>query len=299
MRKISTLSNIIKTKPDIKKYKNEKYRTQLFWKGNKNFISGGLRRRGKFKSSNKKPLISVITVVYNNQKYLETCIKSVLEQKYNNVEYIIVDGGSSDNTINIIKEYEKYIDYWISEKDRGIYYAFNKGLKLVTGDIICFVNSDDVLTKNALLLISRYFNINKNADFIFGAVKKHYATLYGYKPRKIIYSWGFYSSHSTGFYIKQEAAKKIGLYNTKYKYSSDYDYFYRMIIHEKLTGFGTKINEITGIFRRGGFSSTVPFIKHFKETIQIRYDNKQNIFIILLIIIAKFFMNFKKISAYK
>ena len=68
MRKISTLSNIIKTKPDIKKYKNEKYRTQLFWKGNKNFISGGLRRRGKFKSSNKKPLISVITVVYNNQK---------------------------------------------------------------------------------------------------------------------------------------------------------------------------------------------------------------------------------------
>ena len=109
-------------------------------------------------------------------------------------------------------------------------------------------------------------------------------------------SWGFYSSHSTGFFIKKNAAKLVGLYNLKYKYSSDYDYFYRMIVKKKkLNGIGTKKSELFGIFRRGGFSSKIKFYDHFSEEIKIRLDNGQNKILILLIYIYKFIKNFSKL----
>ena len=116
-----------------------------------------------------------------------------------------------------------------------------------------------------------------------------------YKPWKIHYSWGFYTSHSTGFFIKRNSAKKVGLYNLKYKYSSDYDYFYRMIVLKKLKGLGTKKENIFGVFRRGGFSSKVKFLDHFKEEIRIRLDNKQNKLLVLIIIIYKSIKHIKKI----
>jgi len=119
--------------------------------------------------------------------------------------------------------------------------------------------------------------------------------LYGYKPYKIYWSWGFYSSHSTGFFIKTSSAKKVGLYNLKYKYSSDYDYFYRMIVKKKLNGIGTNKNEIFGTFRRGGYSSTINFFDHFKEEIQIRLDNGQNRILVLMIFIYKYLKNITKI----
>jgi len=127
-------------------------------------------------------------------------------------------------------------------------------------------------------------------------VKKHWGVLYGYKPFKIYWSWGFYSSHSTGFFIKLSAAKRVGLYNLKYKFSSDYDYFFRMIIKEKLKGIGTKKNELFGIFRRGGFSSRIKFIDHFFEEIKIRIDNGQNKILILLIFIFKYLKHLTKIN---
>ena len=118
--------------------------------------------------------------------------------------------------------------------------------------------------------------------------------MHGFKPEKIHYSWGFYSSHSTGFFIKKEAAKKVGYYNVKYKYHSDYDYFYRMIVKKKLKGVATKKNELFGVFRRGGFSSSIPFRKLLFEEIKIRYDNNQNLFLLFVIFFYKIFKNFKK-----
>lgn len=202
------------------------------------------------------PLITIITVVLNNEKFIEETILSVLNQSYKNIEYIIIDGGSTDKTIDIIKKYENSIDLWISEKDHGIYDAFNKGMKLATGDMLGFVNSDDVLYPEAIQILVKYITKN-DVDFIFGGVKKHYALLSGYKPWKIKFSWGFYTSHSTGFFIKTNSAKKVGLYNLKYKYSSDYDYLYRMIVHCRMKGLGTKKNEIFGCFRRGGDRKSV------------------------------------------
>ena len=260
-------------------------------------LDGGLRKKGIFKTStNDKPLISIITTVLNNEKYLRECLDSIHQQEYSNFEHIVIDGASVDDTLNIIKNYEDKIDYWCSQKDKGIYDAFNLGMKLSSGEIICFVNSDDKFYSNKTLnYVCKEFKNKKNIDFIFGPVKKHWAVLYGYKPWKIHYSWGFYTSHSTGFFIKRNSAKKVGLYNLKYKYSSDYDYFYRMVVLNKLKGLGTKKENIFGVFRRGGFSSKIKFLDHFKEEIRIRLDNKQNKLLVLMIIIYKSIKHIKKI----
>mgnify|MGYP001440470068 CR=1 FL=1 len=244
--------------------------------------------------SKNKPTFSIITVVLNGERYLEKTINSVISQK-EKFQYIVIDGGSTDNSINIIKKYSKYIDYWTSEKDKGLYDAFNKGLKKCRGDFVGIINSDDVYTKNAFSIIKKYINLNPNIDFIFGSVRKHWGILYGYKPEKIFYSWGFYSSHSSGFFIKLKSARKVGLYNIKYKYHADYDYFFRMIVKKKLNGISTKKNEIVGIFRRGGFSSKVPYRKLFLEEMKIRFDNGQNIFLLLFIGLYKIIKHFRKI----
>ena len=161
--------------------------------------------------------------------------------------------------------------------------------------MIGFVNSGDTLTYDALEILIRYFKKFKDKDFFFGAVKKHWGILYGYKKWKINFTWGFYSSHSTGFFIKKDAAKIVGEYNLKYKYSSDYDYFYRMIVKHKLKGIGTKKNELFGIFQRGGYSSSINFYDHLIECTRIRLDNKQNKIIVLLTIIIKYLFNLKRL----
>ncbi len=247
----------------------------------------------KLKRNKKTPLFSIITVVKNGEEHIERCIKSVLKQKISNFEYIIIDGKSNDNTLKIVKKYIKNIDILVSEKDKGIYDAFNKGISLSSGQFIGIVNSDDILTSNALMIIKKYIKKMK-FDFIFGSVKKHWGILYGYKPEKIWYSWGFYSSHSTGFYIKNDSAKKVGKYNLKYKYHADYDYFYRMIVKKKMKGISTKKNEVTGVFSRGGYSSKIPYQKLFYEEIKIRFDNGQNLFFLLILSTLKIIKNIRK-----
>ena len=137
----------------------------------KNTIHGGKWIKGIFKKIDKEnPLITIITVTLNSQKYLEETLKSIFDQKYKNYELIIIDGKSNDKTLKIIKKNNNKIDYWISQKDKGIYDAFNKGLALARGQYIGFVNSDDVLTKNSLKYLAHYHR-TKKFDFLFGAVK--------------------------------------------------------------------------------------------------------------------------------
>ncbi len=259
----------------------------------------GKRLDAKKKITESKPLISIITVVKNNDRYLEETIKSVLSQSYKHIEYIIIDGGSKDNSLNIIKKYSDQIDYAVSQNDKSLWDAINKGLSLATGDLIGIVNSDDTLRPNALEILNKYYLNYPNIDFFFGSVKKHWGILHGYRPWKIKFSWFFYSSHSTGFYIKKEAAEKVGKYSLKYKYSSDFDYFYRMINHLKLKGLASKKNEIFGDFRSGGISSYVNFWEHFYEKNQIRIDNKQNKIFLLVLIVLKVIYNYNKIKSFK
>ena len=242
----------------------------------------------------KKNKISIITVTKNSEKYLEKNILSVYNQSYKNYEHIIIDGQSTDKTLKIIKKHKKKIHYFFSAKDRSLYDAMNKGIKKCSGDVIGILNSDDVYYKNALKIVNSYFNKYKNLDFLFGSVYK-YRLLSGYKPEKIKWSFGFYSTHSVGFFIRRKAQKKVGFYNIKYKYSADYDLFYRLIVKKKMNGMATLKNEIFGKFRRGGLSSRIKFMDYLKECNEIRLDNGQNFLLVYFIFFVRIIKNLKKI----
>ena len=140
-----------------------------------------------------KPLISIITVCRNSEKTIEATILSVLNQTYKNIEYIIIDGNSTDSTKKIIEKYKDKITHYISEKDDGLYYAFNKGIKYVSGEMFGFVNSDDTLTPNAIEILVNYYEKYPSVDFIFGSVKKNWGIIHGYNPWKIHFSCPFVS----------------------------------------------------------------------------------------------------------
>lgn len=174
------------------------------------------------------PKISVITVCYNAEKTIEATIKSVIAQTYPNMEYIIIDGGSSDNTVEIIKKYLPQISYFISEPDKGVYDAMNKGIKVATGDWINFMNSgDSFYDKNVVSAISESLEAN-------------FAVVYG--DTNYIYKWGCvvimpYSlenleshmvfSHQSSF-VKASILKQ-NYFSVKYKIAGDYNLFYTLL----------------------------------------------------------------------
>lgn len=240
------------------------------------------------------PKISIVTVTKNSEKYLEENIESLSNQTFRNFEHIIIDGKSTDNTIAIIKKNSDKIDKWISEPDQGLYYAMNKGINISTGEIIGILNSDDIYFPNALEIVNNYFSSDNKLDFLFGTVQKH-KLMHGYFPKKIKWTFGFYTTHSVGFFIKRSSQFKVGLYDTQYKFSSDYDLFYRLIVKEKMRGTSTKKNEILGKFRRGGLSSQIKYLDFLRENNKIRINNGQNIFFVYCIFILRLIRNFKNI----
>lgn len=118
------------------------------------------------------PKVSIITPSYNQGEYLEETILSVLNQTYGNIEYIVIDGGSTDNSVDIIRKYEERITFWCSEKDKGQADAINKGLKRATGDMVCWINSDDVLYPNFVEKFVNYFVAHPDVDFLYGDVEQ-------------------------------------------------------------------------------------------------------------------------------
>ena len=248
-------------------------------------LIGGLRVKKIYKSSEKnKPLFTIITISLNSEKTIEKSILSVLNQTYDNIEYIIIDGGSTDKTLEIIRKYENSIDFWISEKDNGIYNAINKGLKLSSGDIIGILNSNDIYSTNALNLVKKYFEGNIN--FVFGSVKKD-RLLSGFNKKKINWKFNIYPAHSSGFFITKFAQEKVGLYDEKFKLHADYDLIFRLVSKHKLKGMATERNEITGIFDMHGMSSKESRFNYLVEEFKIREKNKQNIIYISILFITK------------
>ena len=228
--------------------------------------------------------ITIITVVKNSEQTIERCIKSVIDQNYDKIEYIVIDGGSKDKTLNVLDKYKKKIHRLVVEEDNGIWDAMNKGLNLAKGDIIGFLNSDDYYYENSLKIVNDYFN-QKNIDFLFGSVEK-YKLMHGYKPWKIKWSFGFYTSHSVGFFIKTNKHKKVGFYNTNFL-SADLDFFYRMIVEYKLKGTSSSKKEIFGRFGKGGFSSKINYIDHLRDLNHIRIHNKQNKYFVYFVYFLK------------
>lgn len=178
-----------------------------------------------------KPLFSIITVVYNSESLIERTILSVIEQTYKNLEYIIIDGGSSDGTLHILKKYSDRISFWISEPDKGIYDAMNKGLSRAKGEFVWFLNSGDTIdSSETLSLIARK---NTTADVLFGEtmlVDSRFRNI-GIRselttrklPKKLTYKSmvkGMVVSHQS-FICRKEIA---GFYNTHYRCSADIDW---------------------------------------------------------------------------
>ncbi len=239
------------------------------------------------------PLFSIITPVLNNKDGLLETIKSIKKQNFENYEYIVIDGGSTDGTLEIIKN-EKFITKWISEKDGGIYDAINKGLRFSKGKIINTINSGDrYYSKNSLEIIKKYFDEN-NVSFVFGAVLKK-KILYKYQPNKMFWTFNFYPAHSSGFFVKKEVHDKIGNYSLKFPCSSDYDFFWRLIKKNNYKGISTTKDEIIGVFESGGFSSRYGVFKHIWEETLIRLHNQQSKIIVLTILVLRLFRNSYKI----
>ena len=131
-------------------------------------------------------------------------------------------------------------------------------------------------------------------DFLFGSVDK-YTHRFGYYPWRMRWTFNFYPAHSVGFFIKKEAQLKVGPYNTKYKYSADYDLFYRMILGMKMKGIATKKDDILGYFSPGGFSSKIKYIDYLNENTLIRLDNGQNKFVVKVIHFLRYIKRIKLI----
>lgn len=220
---------------------------------------------------NKKPCLSIITASYNSEKTITDTIKSVLTQSFVDYEYFIVDGGSSDRTVDIIKSYESDFEgklKWISESDMGIYDAWNKGLQLTAGEWVCFIGSDDVLLPDALNLYFEEAKYNPDINFISSRVE-----LVDSQSRclgTIGLPWSSKMKHycciaHVGSWHKRSLFEVYGLYSLDYKICSDYEFLLRN--YYKITpGY---VASVTAKMCNSGVSNMNPY-GAYKETYLIK-----------------------------
>ena len=176
------------------------------------------------------PKITIITVTYNSEKTLERTILSVASQNYSELEYIIVDGGSTDGTVDIIKKYEDgIITEWISEKDKGISDAFNKGIGMATGSLIGIINSDDGLEPGALHELARHYDpeVDVYRGNIFFWNEENNTKIREVPSMHFSYSGWKLSVCHQGTFVSRKAYDKYGTFNTDYKYAMDLDLLMR------------------------------------------------------------------------
>jgi glycosyltransferase involved in cell wall biosynthesis len=186
--------------------------------------------------------ISIITVTYNAGGTIERCIQSVISQIYKNVEYIIIDGASNDDTVPVIDRYQNHIHYFISEPDRGIYDAMNKGIAFATGDIVGMLNADDVFSDNSVLGdVARAFE-DENVRILYGDLdyvnrmgkifRKWRSGMYTHGK----YNWGWMPPHPT-FYCRRELFSEFGFYSLDYGTAADYHLMARFMHKHHLSAF--------------------------------------------------------------
>lgn len=188
--------------------------------------------------------ISVITVNLNNKEGLEKTVNSVINQTSHDYELIIIDGGSTDGSLEIIKKYEKHLYYWVSEKDKGIYHAMNKGISVARGEYCYFLNSGDYLINKEVF--DDILNLEINADIVSGNVLKirkngkHRTIRPHDKPT--LHRLCIHSLPHQATLIKRELFDEIGLYNESYRIVSDFDFFLKAIVISKKSYMKIDIN---------------------------------------------------------
>ena len=214
--------------------------------------------------------ITIITACYNNEKSIEDTLKSVAEQTYNNIEHIVIDGASTDNTINIINKYKIGNTIIVSEPDLGMYYAVNKGLKMATGDIIGLLHSDDKLySSNTLSDIVNEFKNDNNIGLLFAnglfvevndttKIVRNWISK-EFKRWKIYFGW--VPLHTT-MYFSSKALKQLGYYKTEYRIASDYEYTLRALTNKTINK--KYLNSYVVRMKMGGASTS--FKNQYKKS---------------------------------
>ncbi len=242
--------------------------------------------------------ISIITATYNSSAYISECVNSVNNQSYSNIEHIIIDGASKDNTLEIIDSLPNRVTKVVSEPDKGIYDAMNKGIKLATGDVIGILNSDDFFTYDDVIQnVVDTFN-NNGIDALYGDVHfvdpddlnkcvRYYSSAI-FKPS--LFRFGFMPAHPS-FYMKRECYEKYGLYALDYKIASDYDLLIRYLYKEKINYKYLKKDFVT--MRTGGvstenFNSSVTLNREIVKACK-KYGIKTNMFLLSLKYLYKIF----------
>lgn len=215
-------------------------------------------------------LVSIITVCYNSEKTIERTLKSVLEQSYTNYEYIIVDGKSEDNTINIVKSYEEKFQgrmHILSEPDDGIYDAMNKGIRMANGKLIGMVNSDDYYEKDAIKIMVEEYEKTKETYAVLYGIQRNYegekevsSVLYhhDYLKKQMI-------THPTCF-VTKAVYEDFGVFNTEYRSSADYEFMLRIYAEDQVKFF--PVYKIISNFQMGGMSGSQV---GYRETLSLQY----------------------------
>ena len=242
--------------------------------------------------------ISIITATYNSEAHIADCVKSVNSQTYDDIEHIIIDGASKDNTLEIVKNIPNRVVKIVSEPDRGIYDAMNKGINLATGDVIGILNSDDFFTSNDVIeTVVNAFN-NNDIEALYGDVHfvdpndlnkcvRYYSSAI-FKPS--LFRFGFMPAHPS-FYMKRECYEKHGLYALDYRIAADYDLLIRYLYKEKINYKYLKKDFVT--MRTGGvstenFNSRVTLNREIVKACK-RYGISTNMFLLSLKYFYKIF----------
>jgi len=248
-----------------------------------------------------QPLISIITVVFNGETHLQQTIDSVVNQTYKHIEYIIIDGGSSDRTLNIIKSNEAHINYWVSEPDNGLYDAMNKGIDLANGELVGMVNSDDWYEPNAVEVVvntylkhpeKRIFHADRYDVYPNGEKK-----IYVFNPSVIKFKYFSMTYSHPSMFVSRKLYEDYK-YNTDLNVYSDYQFAltsYKINKHQFI-----HINQPIVNFRLGGVSGQISLKKVIKESYIARRRSGMNIFVCIIGIgcklgleTIKFFINKK------
>jgi glycosyltransferase involved in cell wall biosynthesis len=210
----------------------------------RNFVSG---LKINAKHSNQVPKLTIITPSYNQAAFLERTILSVLNQNYPNLEYIIIDGGSTDDSVAVIKKYEQYLGFWVSEKDRGQVHAINKALEKATGDYIGFQNSDDVYFPGTFERFGKAA-MQTNADILYGDL---YMISTSDEVTEILKTTSYSFNcqvlegmqiHNQSLFFKKKLVDKYGLFDESYHFAFDYEFITRYT-----ASAGTTVKKIDGL----------------------------------------------------
>jgi len=197
--------------------------------------------------------ISIITVVYNSVNTIEQTINSVINQCDVDTEYIIIDGGSDDGTVDIIRKYENRLSFWCSEHDSGIYNAMNKGLEHASGDVIGIINSDDWYEEDAFKIVKNCFE-NNTIDVLYGELLTHSKEghINVFERSALTSVWRIMPFGHPTVFIKKAAYSEWGCFDEKYKIVADYELILRFYFNKAKFGY---VNRYLANFRDGGISS--------------------------------------------